>query len=101
MYSKAVMQKLVQELTVTTLVTLARDTLNGIGEKEQPDEKTAQEVVTNAEIIVGELRRRFFPQTPKPQSDQPPQPRSPRPPRRPKTTPTPAPEAAPQDGITQ
>lgn len=56
MYSKTVMERMVGELQLSTLVTLAQETLNGIGS--EADTK-AHEAVSSVEMVVAELRRRI------------------------------------------
>lgn len=66
MFSKTALQKMALELSVTTLVSLARESIGSIGET--VDEK-AQEAIGTIEVIVAELRRRTPKPTPAPDAN--------------------------------
>lgn len=55
MFSKSVLRKMVGELSVPMLVTLIRETIDGIGEELNED------AVSNVELFAAEMRRRIAP----------------------------------------
>lgn len=59
MFSKNVLRKMVQELSVPTLISLTNETLDGI-------EDLTEDVVSNVEMFAAEMRRRIAGDQPQP-----------------------------------
>jgi len=61
MFSKTVLKKMVQELSVPTLVTLTHESLEGIGEELS---EGSLDVIANIEMFATEMKRRITPDVP-------------------------------------